>query len=107
MQTLFDCYAVTGGLPKYLEILVEDNALSRARMLDFILKPHSPFINEGKNLPVEEFGRDYGTYFSILELIATGKTELKVKAVRLLAEYPGYTVEFRGLGLDDAPEFIV
>ena len=29
---------------------------------------------EGRNLLVEEFGREYGTYFSILELIAVGKT---------------------------------
>ena len=73
-QTLFDTYAVTGGLPKYLELLAENNALGRAQMFDFMLRPFSPFLNEGKNLLVEEFGRDYGTYFSILELIASGKT---------------------------------
>lgn len=39
-----------------------------------MLKPFSPFLAEGKSQLVEEFGRDYGTYFSILELIATGKT---------------------------------
>jgi AAA+ ATPase superfamily predicted ATPase len=43
-------------------------------MVDFILKDNSPFLNEGKNLLIEEFGKDYGTYFSILELIAQGKT---------------------------------
>jgi hypothetical protein len=39
-----------------------------------MLTENSPFINEGKNLLIEEFGREYGTYFSILELIASGKT---------------------------------
>lgn len=73
-QTLFDTYAVTGGLPKYLELLAENNALGWIQMFDFMLKPFSPFLNEGKNLLIEEFGRDYGTYFSILELIASGKT---------------------------------
>ena len=74
LTTLFDCYALTGGLPKHLELLAENQALSKTAMLDFILKPYSPFLAEGKSQLVEEFGRDYGTYFSILDLIASGKT---------------------------------
>jgi hypothetical protein len=34
----------------------------------------SPFLNEGKDILISEFGREYGTYFSILQLIASGKT---------------------------------
>lgn len=74
IKTLFDCYALTGGLPKYLEILASDGAFSYDEMLKLMLNEHSPFLNEGKNLLIEEFGREYGTYFSILELIASGKT---------------------------------
>ena len=74
MQTLFDAYAVTGGLPKYLEMLAENNALPKQQMMDFMFRQFSPFLNEGKSLLIEEFGKEYGTYFSILELIATGKT---------------------------------
>lgn len=74
LTTLFDTYAITGGLPKHLELLVENQALGKKAMIDFILKPHSPFVTEGKTHLIEEFGRDYGTYFSILELIASGKT---------------------------------
>ena len=74
LKTLFDCYALTGGLPKYLDILASNKALTHEKMLGFILNEHSPFINEGKNLLIEEFGKEYGTYFSILELIASGKT---------------------------------
>ena len=73
-KTLFDCFALTGGLPKYLEILASNAAFPYDEMLNFMLSEHSPFINEGKNLLIEEFGREYGTYFSILELIASGKT---------------------------------
>lgn len=73
-KSLFDFYLFTGGMPKYLEILVENSALSRDEILDFILTPNSPFIYEGRNLLVEEFGKEYGTYFSILELISIGKT---------------------------------
>lgn len=74
LKSLFDCYALTGGLPKYLEILASNKALSYEKILDFMLNEHSPFIHEGKNLLLEEFGKEYGTYFSILELIARGKT---------------------------------
>lgn len=73
-KTLFDCFALTGGLPKYLEILASNGALPYDAMLEFMLSEHSPFLNEGRNLLIEEFGREYGTYFSILELIASGKT---------------------------------
>ena len=74
MTELFDCYAVTGGLPKYLDLLTGNQALSLDRMLDFMLREHSPFLAEGKNLLIEEFGNEYGTYFSSLGLIAEGKT---------------------------------
>lgn len=73
-QTLFDAYSITGGLPKYLELLAENRALTRRKLFDFVFRPYSPFLAEGKNLLIEEFGKDYGTYFSILELIASGKT---------------------------------
>lgn len=73
-RSLFDAYLFTGGMPKYLDILASNSALSRESMLDFMLAENSPFISEGKNLLIEEFGKEYGTYFSILELIASGKT---------------------------------
>lgn len=73
-KSLFDCFALTGGLPKYLEILTSNRALAYDAILGFMLSEHSPFLNEGRNLLVEEFGKEYGTYFSILELIACGKT---------------------------------
>ena len=42
--------------------------------MDFIFAPNSPFLQEGRNVLIEEFGRDYSTYFSILALISSGKT---------------------------------
>lgn len=74
MRSLFDCYVFTGGMPKYLDILTANDVLSYKDILNFMLTPNSPFINEGKNLLIEEFGKEYGTYFSILELISIGKT---------------------------------
>lgn len=73
-KTLFDVYLFTGGLPKYLDILATNTNLAFKEIIDFILTENSPFIHEGRTLLVEEFGKEYGTYFSILELIASGKT---------------------------------
>ena len=74
MKALFDCYVLTGGMPKYLDLFTANSTLSFEKMLEFMLQADSPLINEGRNLLIEEFGRDYGTYFSILELISLGKT---------------------------------
>jgi AAA+ ATPase superfamily predicted ATPase len=71
---LFDYYLFTGGSPKYIDLLVENRAFTFDRILSFVVETGSPFINEGRNLLIEEFGKEYGMYFSILELISLGKT---------------------------------
>ena len=43
-------------------------------MIDTIIEPNSIFLDEGRNRLIEEFGKEYGTYFSILSLIASSKT---------------------------------
>lgn len=65
-------YTVTGGVPKYIELLCDDTDLSIEGMLNYIVRENSPFINEGRNLLIEEFGKDYGLYFSVLSCIASG-----------------------------------
>lgn len=73
-RSLFDIFLFTGGVPRYIDILVKNAVLKYDDILEFMLDEHSPFINEGKNVLIEEFGKDHGTYFSILELISVGKT---------------------------------
>lgn len=90
VKALFDCYVLTGGMPKYLDLLVANSALKLNGMLDFLLQADSPFINEGRNLLIEEFGKDYGTYFSILELISRGKTARAEMQSLLDADVGGY-----------------
>ena len=72
---LLALYALTGGVAKYVELLMDAGATTKQKMLDYVIRPNSIFINEGKNLLIEEFGRDYGVYFSILSAIATGHTQ--------------------------------
>ena len=67
-------YMLTGGVAKYVALLMDAKATTYARMLKYATTPDSPFITEGIELLVSEFGRDYGTYFSILQLIAAGMT---------------------------------
>ena len=67
-------YMLTGGVAKYVALLMDAGAITKDRMLRCALAADSPFLAEGTELLVSEFGRDYGTYFSILQLIAGGMT---------------------------------
>lgn len=71
---LLSFYIFTGGVAKYVEILVDKKAFTLQKQLDVIFDEHSLFLEEGKNLLIEEFGKEYTTYFSILSLIASSKT---------------------------------
>ena len=73
-STLFDWYVLTGGVPKYIESLMSNSDGSLDSMLQFMISEYSPFLEEGKQVLIEEFGKEYGTYFSVLELISRGKT---------------------------------
>jgi hypothetical protein len=59
---------------KYVQLLVEDHAFTVDAMIDSIISSDSVFINEGRSILIEEFGKDYDTYFSILLTIASGHT---------------------------------
>lgn len=73
-EDLLALYAFTGGVAKYVQLLVDAGATTKTKMLAQIIKADSIFLGEGKAILIEEFGKDYGTYFSILSAIARGKT---------------------------------
>ena len=73
-EDLLALYSFTGGMAKYVQLLMDAGATTRAAMLDHIIKADSIFLGEGKAVLIEEFGKDYGVYFSILSAIARGKT---------------------------------
>ncbi len=72
-------YTLFGGIPKYYFLL------DRYRLFG---KPHAEIIRklycepdallqkEGKELLIEEFGKNYYLYFSILQVVAGGETQL-------------------------------
>src|SRR5690606_40165260 len=73
-EDLLAFYLFTGGVAKYVELLVQAEAFTFEAMLNEIMSENSLFLEEGKNVLIDEFGKDYGNYFSILSLIASGKT---------------------------------
>lgn len=73
-EDLLAFYLFTGGVAKYVELLVQKEAFTLPVILDEVLAENSLFLEEGKNVLIDKFGKDYGNYFSILSLIATGKT---------------------------------
>ena len=73
-EDLLALYSFTGGVAKYVQLLMDAGATTKAAMLDHIIKADSIFLGEGKAILIEEFGKDYGVYFSILSAIARGKT---------------------------------
>jgi len=72
---LLALYCFTGGVARYVEILMDAGAFTCEQMVREIVAPSSIFLAEGKNHLIEEFGQDYGVYFAILSAIATGHTE--------------------------------
>ncbi len=72
-------YTLFGGIPKYYFLL------DRYRLFG---KPHpevirklycemdAPLQNEGRELLIEEFGKNYHLYFSILQVVAGGETQM-------------------------------
>jgi len=71
---LLSFYILTGGVAKYAELFADKQCFTLQQMLDEVFRDNSLLIDEGKNLLIEEFGKEYATYFSILSLIASSKT---------------------------------
>ena len=70
---LLALWAITGGVARYVELLMDNGCTTVEKMIHYTCSGgNSYFIDEGKNILVQEFGKQYGTYFSILGQIARG-----------------------------------
>lgn len=74
-EDLLAFYMATGGVAKYIEQLVQYKSFTKRTILNSIFKEDSYFLSEGRDVLIDEFGKDYSNYFSILSLIASSKTE--------------------------------
>jgi len=81
-EDLLALYVFTGGVAKYVQLLMDSGSYTLDAMLNYIIKEDSTFIPEGKSMLIEEFGKEYANYFTILSAIARGEnTRVKIEAV--------------------------
>ncbi len=85
---LLALWAFTGGVAKYVELLMDAGACGRNAMIEELTREDSFFLSEGRAALVDEFGKDYGTYFSILSAIAQGRTS-RAEIAAALGRDPG------------------
>ena len=72
-EDLLALFSITGGVAWYVALLMDNGRYTKDAMLAYLTEENSPFINEGKNILIEEFGTDYSVHFSILTCIANGQ----------------------------------
>ena len=72
---LLALWTLTGGVARYVEQLMDDGAVTRKKMFASVFRIDSSYLDEGFSVLVQEFGKEYGTYFSIMSSIASGHTE--------------------------------
>ena len=72
-EDLLALYMTTGGVAKYVEEMLTHGACTKDRMLEQFVSLGSYFLPEGREMLSDEFGRDSGNYFSILNAIAEGE----------------------------------
>jgi uncharacterized protein len=89
-EDLLALYSFTGGVAKYVQLLMDGGAFTKKAMIDLIIKEDSLFLQEGKNMLIEEFGKEYATYFTILSAIARGENTRKKIESLVNREVGGY-----------------
>jgi hypothetical protein len=83
-------YTITGCAARYVELFFDKGKYTLSGMVDEIFRENSLLLEEGKNVLIEEFGKDYSTYFSILSLISSSKTSRPEIESVLQKETGGY-----------------
>ena len=96
-EDLLALYTFTGGVPKYVELLLEGGAFTMPDMVDFMMRPGSSFLDEGDFLLIQEFGKKYGNYYSILASIASGRNTM----AEILALFTGGSIGGQMKRLED------
>lgn len=100
-EDLLALFSITGGVAWYVTLLLDRGKTRKNKMLAALTEENSPFINEGKNILIEEFGTDYVIYFSILTCIASGmKTSAEIKnelGIENISSYLSRLEDYYGL----------
>lgn len=73
-------YGITGGIPKYLE-LIDDTLTLKENIIDLFLKPNGYLHEEPYNLLQQEL-REPANYNAVIEAIATGASRMNELATK-------------------------
>jgi uncharacterized protein len=89
-EDLLALYSFSSGVAKYVQMFMDNGAFTKQAMIDLMIKEDSLFLPEGKNMLIDEFGKEYAVYFTILSSIARGEnTRGKIEAI-VKREIGGY-----------------
>ena len=117
-EDLLALWTITGGVARYIEILMNNRCTNMKKMLHYVCgSGDSFFMDEGRSVLVQEFGKQYGTYFSILDQIAHGdvtqreiETALGVKSLggqlKVLEEKYGIVQKKRPVGAKEGSQTV-
>ena len=89
-EDLLALYTYTDGVAEYVEMMMDAGAISKELMTEKFVAKNSYFIYEGKNMLIEEFGKDYARYFEIMQLISSGCTTRSEIEDIMKVELSGY-----------------
>jgi len=72
-------YSIFGGIPKYY-VMAEEQGIKGEDIFSalniLLLRDFAPLKDEAKTVLIEEFGKEHSSYFSILEAVALGNSEM-------------------------------
>lgn len=88
-EELIEYYAVTGGVPKYIELF--DSALDIYTAIQRNILRKSSFLYDEPNFLLQREVTDIGTYYSIIKTIAAGNQKLGKIAGTLETKQTGVT----------------
>ena len=93
---LLALYATTGGVPKYVELLMDNGCVKVQSILERMCGENSLFLEEGNTVLIQEMGKQYGNYYSVLSDIASGATLIQTgqwKSLKdiVVQDYPTYS----------------
>ncbi len=76
-RDLLTLYMLTGGAPYYVAALMDSGCTDSESMLRKALSMDSVFLHDGRDILRSEFGKDYRTYLTIMQIISDGKERRK------------------------------
>ncbi len=89
-RDLLAMWAFTGGVQGYVSRCVEAGVFTAEDIVEYVCQERSTLLNEGKLLLIEDFGKEYTIYFSILACIALDITSRSYIEEYIQKEIGGY-----------------